>query len=75
VDDVLFFKIIVHFHGWNNAHHRGMRIEVTKFSTWGDDFHEIVTRTTWKREGTQKARYPTWFQHAPSHLALRIPTI
>ena len=54
MDDVLFFKIIV-FHGWNNAHRRGMRVEVTKFSTWGDDFYEIVTRTTWKTERDPKS--------------------
>jgi len=58
VDDELFFKIIVHFHGWNNAHRRGMRVDVTKFSTRGDDSYETVTRTTWKTERDPKSALP-----------------
>jgi len=35
MDEVLLLKIVVHFDGWNDAHRRGLRVELTKFSTRG----------------------------------------
>ena len=35
MDEVLLLKLIVHFDGWIDAHRRGLRVEVTNFSTRG----------------------------------------